>query len=811
MTSFKKLIREIHRRSLWQVLAIYLAGSWVAFEVVGEVTEAAALPDWVPGFALVLLIIGLPIVLATAFVQEGVGGGSPEPEPPRGSSDDGGLEGGSSAGPAAPGEAGPAVARAAANPERSGRGRLFTWRNAALGGVGAFALLGIATAASVVFGVAAGSQEGTEVDENAVAVLPFRVTGSQELDYLREGMVDLLAAKLTGEGGPRAIDSRTMLAAWHSAVREDDGQLGPAEASRLALDLGAPRVLLGEVVGRPSRITINASLIDSRSNGDPIRAEAIGPADSLPSLVDRLAADLLGRFAGYDPARLAVVTSASLPALRSYLVGMQAYRQGDFSAAVAAFDRAQDTDTTFVLAGLMQAYALGWEGFGPDYEANLRRAWEARDRLPPLERALVEAQVDSSYPPARPWAARIGPSEEIVGRWPGSAEAWYALGDVLYHAGSTLGLENAQRRSAQALDRALEIDSTYGPAIRHRLELAVLEGDTALARRYARRHLGDAMDRWTSSEGWLVAAALEDTARIRAIVARYDDMSPGDLTGIGLHSLGAGLNDENTTLAVSTALGRVAGTPAIQQLGPPLGGYYFTVGQPGRVTEEVTPHLPPWFASTYLVFNAIFEDLPAAMIEPAVDATAEALGSPDAPPELRVGAGCLLGAYHAVHEDTARARQAIALAAAALEDEGEDDPDRTAARLCVESAQVLADLNRGPVALARTERLDSLLAGTNLDPAFTELGIYAMSLAHEARGDLDAALRSIRRITSNSALLAPALLREARVAARLERFDEARAAYSRYLSLRPDPEPGPAAEAVARARAELAALRGRID
>ena len=32
------------------------------------------LPGWVPGLTVAILIAGLPIVLATAFVQEGVGG-----------------------------------------------------------------------------------------------------------------------------------------------------------------------------------------------------------------------------------------------------------------------------------------------------------------------------------------------------------------------------------------------------------------------------------------------------------------------------------------------------------------------------------------------------------------------------------------------------------------------------------------------------------------------------------------------------------------------------------------------------------------
>ena len=66
-----KLPHEIHRRSLWQALGIYLAASWGAPQVVGTVVETANLPEWLPGMALVLLIIGLPVALGTAFVQGG--------------------------------------------------------------------------------------------------------------------------------------------------------------------------------------------------------------------------------------------------------------------------------------------------------------------------------------------------------------------------------------------------------------------------------------------------------------------------------------------------------------------------------------------------------------------------------------------------------------------------------------------------------------------------------------------------------------------------------------------------------------------
>ena len=71
MERLRQLIHEIHRRSLWQVMGIYLLASWAVLQVVDTLGGALRLPEWLEPMALVLLIIGLPIVLATAFIQEG--------------------------------------------------------------------------------------------------------------------------------------------------------------------------------------------------------------------------------------------------------------------------------------------------------------------------------------------------------------------------------------------------------------------------------------------------------------------------------------------------------------------------------------------------------------------------------------------------------------------------------------------------------------------------------------------------------------------------------------------------------------------
>ena len=64
--------RERSQRSLWQVLGVYVAGSWVCLQVVDVLIQNVALPSWVFTMTLTLLAIGLPITAATAYLQ-GIG------------------------------------------------------------------------------------------------------------------------------------------------------------------------------------------------------------------------------------------------------------------------------------------------------------------------------------------------------------------------------------------------------------------------------------------------------------------------------------------------------------------------------------------------------------------------------------------------------------------------------------------------------------------------------------------------------------------------------------------------------------------
>ena len=96
------------------------------------------LPEWFAGFTVGLLVLGLPIVLATAFIQHG----GPAQAPPPVSV-------------TTMGELYPLPA------ERGVPSRLLTWKKAIPGGVGAFVLLIGVGAGWVMFGDGMAGGSGT--------------------------------------------------------------------------------------------------------------------------------------------------------------------------------------------------------------------------------------------------------------------------------------------------------------------------------------------------------------------------------------------------------------------------------------------------------------------------------------------------------------------------------------------------------------------------------------------------------------------------------------------------------------------------
>lgn len=413
----RKVIHELHRRSIWQVLVTFIGGSFVALEVIDQLTETAGLPDWVPPFALVLLLIGLPIVVATAFVQEGLPSGADKEtgggEGP--SKELGAAEGATSVKAerttsldAAASDADDAVAvgsedaPAARSGGRANRPQLFTWRKAIFGGVGAFSLLGVAVAgyfAMRLFGVgpvASLMAQGVLEERDPVVLADFQNHSSDPSagDLVTEMLrVDLVDSRVLTLASPSRVQD--VLARMG---RESDTELTPELSLEVAERAGFKAVIQGEVASAGEGYVLIASLVGTES-GDilaPFRETAASP-DDLVNAIEKLSerirekvGESLRTIRAGEP--LGEVTTRSIEALRKYTDAMRLNDRGEARQAIGLLEEATQIDTAFAMAYRKKSVAMANLGLpGSQVREAATRAYEHRQRLGEIERYLTVA------------------------------------------------------------------------------------------------------------------------------------------------------------------------------------------------------------------------------------------------------------------------------------------------------------------------------------------------------------------------------------------------------------------------------------
>lgn len=366
MGRLKRVVVEVHRRSLWQVLGIYIAASWAALQAVDVLAETANLPVWFPPFALALLIIGLPVVLATAFVQEGIGN-----EPGAAAAD-------GSVGGKAPGVR-------SAETEHSPARALFTWRNALIGGVAAFALWGVLAAGWLLLGTPGASHSAGAVDSAgdaageasgraSIAVLPFAMRSAVGEDsFFVQGVHDDILTQLAGIEALKVISRTSVMryAGTEKSVREIAGELGVAT------------LLEGGVQRAGGRIRVTAQLIDAETDAH-LWAENYEEAlttENLFAIQTRIARAIVdaleARLTPAEEQRLAEYPTENLEAYELYSRARYLVAEGTTEKSLAALDlfrEAAELDPEFAEAHALFASTYLWH----DLAGNVPRTAEAR-------------------------------------------------------------------------------------------------------------------------------------------------------------------------------------------------------------------------------------------------------------------------------------------------------------------------------------------------------------------------------------------------------------------------------------------------
>jgi TolB-like protein len=441
---------ELRRRKVVRVGIAYGAAAFIVLQIADLVFPALAVPDWFYRFLVIACLAGFPVAVLLAWLYDV----TPEGVRRTGARD-----------------AGPVVAR--------------------LGQIGLPALAGVGLL-TVLFFAFVWVQPRSALGDVApgadvIAVLPFTTSGD-DVEVLREGMVDLLSRNLSQVGVIRTVDPRAVLFRWRERAR--DGVMPPEAAYALGREVGAGSILWGNVVELGGAIRMSAELV-AVDGVELAAAEVEGGADDMLHLVDSLSVELIRSIwratRPIPSVDLSTITSGNLTAIRHFLSGEQHYRASQWDSAVEDFSAAVEADSSFALAWVRLSYTSSWASRNPHRQEleqrAARKAVELVDRLPTRSQSLVRALglwVSGQR------AMAVDTLRSMAERYPDDLEAHYFLADAAYHI-TYEGLGPVRPSHEEALAPFEEIhalDPTFTPAFIHPFEVAFQWGDTALISRY---------------------------------------------------------------------------------------------------------------------------------------------------------------------------------------------------------------------------------------------------------------------------------------------------------------------------------------
>ncbi|MGH7690630.1 MAG: protein kinase domain-containing protein, partial [Gemmatimonadaceae bacterium] len=337
------------KNAMWRALGIYA----VAFIAVGILAKAAivgiGLPDWIFPGAMIVMALGLPVILFTAYVQRATRRMitmTPTFTP-------GGT-------PATHGTM--ATFAMKASPHMS-------WRRTALGGtyalagfvvlIGAFMLmraLGIGPFGSLL---AAGQLDAKQ----PLLVAEFAAKGGAD-SALGGAVAEAVRADL---GQSNAITVMPV-SALHDALQRMqlplDSRIDASLARQIAQRVGSKAVITGDITPLGNGFLVTERIVAAQSGNElaSFQGTANSPSDLIPT-VGKLTRNVRGKIGEslksvQNSPALADVTTGSLDALKAYTEGLRRFNSADFAGSIAPLKQAVAFDS---------AFAEAWRKLGTAY------------------------------------------------------------------------------------------------------------------------------------------------------------------------------------------------------------------------------------------------------------------------------------------------------------------------------------------------------------------------------------------------------------------------------------------------------------
>ena len=375
------------QRRLATVLATY-AAAFIAVAILARAAVIAlGLPDWVFPGALIVMALGLPMILFTAFVHRGTYRAMTQVTlTPHGS----------------PAEHSTMTKLAVkASPWVSWR-RTFTGGAIALTTFGALVAAFMIMRATGIGPVGSLLASGRITERDQLLVTDFRGGGADS--SLSAIVTEAIRTDLGQSSVVKVVPPSAVAAALDRMRRDRNSAIDVTLAREIAAREGIKGIVDGSVTPLAGGYIVAVRLIDA-ATGDALasfRETIDGPSELLPTL-DKLSGNLRGKIGeSLKKVRanppLERVTTSSLEALRKYAEGMRAFDvQGDNLKAIAFFREAVAIDTAFGMAYRKLGITIGNAGLSrASRDSALEAAFRHRFRMTDIERYLTTGSYHNS-------------------------------------------------------------------------------------------------------------------------------------------------------------------------------------------------------------------------------------------------------------------------------------------------------------------------------------------------------------------------------------------------------------------------------
>ena len=227
----------------------------------------------------------------------------------------------------------------------------------------------------------------------SIAIMPFRnMTNDTTWNIWSRGIQDNLITSLSNSEHLKVRQTESVTRFMQSKGYTYYASITPSDANDIALKLNTELYVSGSISQERNMIRINAQLLDSKTNEILKTFQLDGIASSILKITDSLSVVMRNFLIINDlskeitPDWRHIISSVSPEAFQYFILGDQAFNNGDYPTAIKLYSQVVSLDSNFILAYRKLSVAYLDDFQYSEAKRTCLRVYRRRDQLPIQEK-----------------------------------------------------------------------------------------------------------------------------------------------------------------------------------------------------------------------------------------------------------------------------------------------------------------------------------------------------------------------------------------------------------------------------------------